>query len=74
METSSTAVGKTKRGRGTKWMVLVDGKGIPLGFRQEGAFPSEVSLAEATVAQVRVPPNQRLSAETAKAHHSRPQL
>ncbi len=26
-----SAVGKTKRGKGTKCMVLADGKGIPLG-------------------------------------------
>jgi len=36
-------------------MVLVDGKGLPMGVRLESASPSEVSLAEATVAEVRVP-------------------
>jgi transposase len=50
-----SAVGKTKRGKGTKWMILVDGKGLPLGVRLESASPSEVKLAEATVAKVRVP-------------------
>lgn len=50
-----SAVGKTKRGKGTKWMVLVDGEGIPLGVRLESASPSEVTLAEATLEQVRVP-------------------
>jgi transposase len=50
-----SAVGKTKRGKGTKWMVLVDGEGIPLGVRLESASPNEVTLAEATLAQVRVP-------------------
>ena len=49
------AVGKTKRGKGTKWMVLVDGQGLPLGVRLESASPSEVTLAEATLAEVRVP-------------------
>ena len=49
------AVGKTKRGKGTKWMVLVDGKGLPMGVRLESASPSEVNLAEATVAEVRIP-------------------
>jgi transposase len=48
-------VGKTKRGKGTKWMVMVDGKGLPLGVRLESASPSEVTLAEATLAEVRVP-------------------
>ena len=49
------AVGKTKRGKGTKWMVLVDGQGLPLGVRLESASPAEVKLAEATLAEVRVP-------------------
>ena len=50
-----SAVGKTKRGKGTKWMVLVDGQGLPLGVRLESASPHEVTLAEATLAEVRVP-------------------
>ena len=49
------AVGKTKRGKGTKWMVLVDGQGLPLGVRLESASPAEVTLAEATLKEVRVP-------------------
>ena len=36
-------------------MVLVDGEGLPLGVRLESASPSEVKLAEATLAEVRVP-------------------
>jgi len=54
-EKGGSAVGKTKRGKGTKWMVLVDGEGLPLGVRLESASPSEVKLAEATLAEVRVP-------------------
>ena len=50
-----TAVGKTKRGKGTKWMVLVDGQGLPLGVRLESASPGEATLAEATLKEVRVP-------------------
>ena len=46
-EKGGAAVGKTKRGKGTKWMVLVDGQGLPLGVRLESASPSEVKLAEA---------------------------
>ncbi len=49
------AVGKTKRGKGTKWMLLVDGKGIPLGILLASASPHEVTSAEATLAQVKVP-------------------
>ena len=37
-------------------MVLVDGKGLPMGVRLESASPSEVNLAEATVAEVPRPP------------------
>ena len=48
-------MGKTKRGKGTKWMVLVDGQGLPLGVRLESASPGEATLAEATLAEVRVP-------------------
>ena len=54
-EKRGSAVGKTKRGKGTKWMVLVDGQGLPLGVRLESASPHEVTLAEATLAEVRVP-------------------
>jgi transposase len=50
-----SAVGKTKRGKGTKWMVLVDGEGVPLGVRLESASPNEVTLAEATLQEVSVP-------------------
>ena len=48
-------MGKTKRGKGTKWMVLVDGQGIPLGALLASATPHEVTLAETTLAQVKVP-------------------
>src|ERR1039457_7174838 len=54
-EKGGSAVGKTKRGKGTKWMVLVDGQGLPLGVRLESASPSEIKLAEATLSQVHVP-------------------
>lgn len=54
-EKGGSAVGKTKRGKGTKWMVLVDGGGLPLGVRLESASPGEATLAEATLAEVKVP-------------------
>jgi len=47
-------VGKTKRGKGTKWMVVVDGAGIPLGDHLHSASPSEVKLVEATLETIRV--------------------
>jgi transposase len=47
-------VGKTKRGKGTKWMVVVDGEGVPLGKQLYSASPNEVRLAEETLASIRV--------------------
>src|SRR5215831_13496192 len=48
-------VGKTKRGKGTKLMVLVDGAGTPLGLHVAAASPAEVTLLDATLETVRVP-------------------
>jgi transposase len=39
-------VGPTKRGKGTKLMVLVDGAGLPLAIDVDSASPAEVSLIE----------------------------
>jgi transposase len=49
-----SGVGKTKRGKGTKWMVVVDGAGLPLGNHLHSASPAEVKLVEATLASIRV--------------------
>ena len=48
-------VGKTKKGKGTKWMVVVDGEGIPLGSTLASASPAEVTLAESTLEAIKVP-------------------
>ena len=42
-------MGATKRGKGTKWMVVVEGQGLPLGSLLASASPGEVTLAEATL-------------------------
>jgi transposase len=39
-------VGPTKRGKGTKILVLVDGRGLPLGATIASASPNEVTLVE----------------------------
>jgi transposase len=52
-------VGKTKRGKGTKWMVVVDGAGVPLGNHLHSASPSEVKLVEATLKAIRVGRRQK---------------
>ena len=45
-------VGPTKRGKGTKLMVLADGKGTPLGVHVAAASPAEVTLLAPTVENV----------------------
>jgi hypothetical protein len=52
-EKRGCGVGKTKRGKGTKWMVVVDGRGLALGNYLHSAFPAEVQLAETTRAAIR---------------------
>jgi len=54
-EKGGAAVGKTRRGKGSKWMVVVDGQGIPLGGTIISASPAEVRLAEETLKTVKVP-------------------
>ena len=53
-EKRGSKVGKTKRGKGTKLMVLVDGQGTPLGLHVDSASPAEVKLLVATLETVRV--------------------
>jgi transposase len=53
-EKRGSGVGKTKRGKGTKWMVVVDGAGLPLGNHLHSASPAEVKLVEATLATIQV--------------------
>jgi transposase len=48
-------VGKTKRGKGTKVMLVADGNGLPLGFCLANASHHEVKLAVPTLETVRVP-------------------
>ncbi len=42
-------VGKTKRGKGTKLMVIADATGLPLAVHTSSASPHEVTLVEATL-------------------------
>src|SRR5262249_4006092 len=44
-----------KKGKGTKWMLVIDGNGLPLGFHVEGAKAAAVHLAEQTLDTIRVP-------------------
>lgn len=64
-------VGKTKRGKGSKIMVLGDGHALPLAVHVESASPAEVTLLERTLQErfVQEVP-QRLIAD--KAYDSDP--
>ena len=42
-------VGKTKKGKGTKWMLATDKRGTPLGAYLDAASPAEVTLVEKTL-------------------------
>jgi len=42
-------VGKTKRGKGTKLMVIADAHGLPLAVHTASASPHEITLVDATV-------------------------
>jgi transposase len=48
-------VGLTKKGKGTKWMLAIDGNGLPLGFHLDSANAAEVRLAGATLDTIAVP-------------------
>lgn len=50
-EKGGSKVGKTKRGKGTKLMVIADASGLPLAVHTASASPHEVTLVEATLAE-----------------------
>ena len=54
-EKRGLCVGPTKKGKGTKWMVATDGKGIPVALHLESASRAEIKLLETTLEKVRVP-------------------
>jgi len=48
-EKGGSAVGKTKRGKGTKIMAVTDGHGVPVAVHVASASPHETRLVEATL-------------------------
>jgi hypothetical protein len=48
-EKGGSGVGKTKRGKGTKLMVIADATGLPLAVHTTSASPHEFTLVEATL-------------------------
>ena len=53
-------------------MVVVDGKGIPLGSQLTSASPGEVGLAESTLARIKVRRNKPLRVIADRAYDSDP--
>lgn len=49
-------MGKTERGKGSEWMLIVDGRGVPLGCHLGSASPAEVTLLEPTLDHIDVLP------------------
>jgi transposase len=49
------AVGLTRKGKGTKWMMVTDGNGLPLAVLLDSAQKAEITLAEETLSLVWVP-------------------
>ncbi len=47
-------VGKTKRGKGTKLMVVSDGQGVPLAVHIDSASPAEVKLLDVSIEAIAV--------------------
>ncbi|MBF6589436.1 MAG: IS5 family transposase [Ktedonobacterales bacterium] len=47
-------VGLTRKGKGTKWMLVVDSNGLPLGFHLDSAGRAEMRLAQQTLDTIRV--------------------
>ena len=50
-----SAVGKTKRGKGSQWLVVVDGQGMLLGGTITAAAPTAVTLAAEALETIKVP-------------------
>ena len=50
-----SAIGNTRRGKGSKCMVVVDGAGVPLGICIASAAPGETTLVDATLKTIQVP-------------------
>ena len=48
-------VGKSKGGKGTKWIVVVDGQGVPIGADLDSAWPSEIKRLERTIEKITAP-------------------
>lgn len=64
-EKRGPCVGKTKRGKGTKIMVIADRAGLPIAVWIASASPHEVTLVEPTLDQALVAPPAKLIGDKA---------
>jgi hypothetical protein len=55
IEKRGSKIGKTKRGKGSKIMAVVDRHGLPVAICVETATPHEVKLATNTLVQMVIP-------------------
>jgi transposase len=53
-EKRGTGVGLTRKGKGTKLMLVTDGAGLPVGLLLDSAQKAEIKLAQATLETVKV--------------------
>ena len=60
-----TSIGKTKRGKGSKIMAIADCHGRPVAIHIDSATPHQVTLVEATLAQMLVEGPKRLIGDNA---------
>lgn len=58
-------VGKARRGKGTKWMAVVDGNGLPLALTVHSPSPVEVKLPPDVVAAIPMKKPERLVGDKA---------
>ena len=65
-------MGPTKRGKGTKLLVVADGQGVPLGVHLASASPAEVTLIEATLDVSLLPQGQPVRLIADRAYDSDP--
>lgn len=59
------AIGPTKRGKGTKLLVVADGQGLPLALHVSSASPAEVKLVQEAIGQLIPGSIERLIADRA---------
>ena len=50
-----SGIGKTKVGKGSKVMLVVDGNGLPIGLYLDSTQPHEITLADQPLNTIRVP-------------------